>query len=164
MTTLNRRWIAGVILFVSQAVAAAALSGKVITIADGDTLTVLVDNRPVKIRLAGIDSPEKRQPFGQRAKQNLSAMAAGKMADVQYSKKDKYLRIVGKVLVGEPDVNLEQVRAGMAWHYKAYEKEQSAIDRHAYAEAEVVARQQRVGLWTDQSPTPPWEFRHRQSP
>lgn len=91
-------------------------------------------------------------------------MAAGKIAEVQYSKKDKYRRIVGKVLVDGTDVNLEQVWAGMAWHYKAFEKEQSAIDRHAYAEAEVVARQQRVGLWTDQSPTPPWEFRHRKAP
>jgi len=134
--------------------------GWVVGIADGDTITVLDDTRTQhKIRLAGIDAPEKKQPFGNRSKESLSDLVFSKTVTVDTDKRDKYGREVGKVLVDGIDANLEQVKRGMAWHYKAYEREQSAIDRKAYAEAENEASASRRGLWEDKSPLPPWEFR-----
>ena len=93
-----------------------------------------------RIRLAGIDAPEKKQPFGQRSKQSLSDLVFDKAVTVETNKRDKYRREVGKVLVGGVDANLEQVKRGMAWYYKAYEREQPAVDRKAYADEENEAR------------------------
>jgi endonuclease YncB( thermonuclease family) len=139
-----------------------ALTGKVVGVADGDTITVLDDtNTQHKIRLSGIDAPEKKQPFGQRSKQSLSDLVFSKTVTVETGKTDRYGREVGKVLVDGLDANLEQVKRGMAWHYKAYEREQSAIDRKVYAEAENEAKAARRGLWADADPVPPWEFRHQ---
>jgi hypothetical protein len=99
-------------------------------VADGDTITVLDENRHQhKIRLAGIDAPEKAQDFGQRSKQSLSDQAYRQHVMVETGKTDRYGRLVGKVLVNGQDVNLEQVRRGMAWHYKAYQREQAPADR-----------------------------------
>lgn len=140
---------------------AGELQGKVIRVADGDTLTILIE--PIKldmpIRLAGIDAPEKGMPFGQVSKKSLSDLAFGKVATVLWDKKDKYGRIVGKVLIDGQDVNLAQVKQGLAWHFKEYQSEQSPEDRAAYAKAEVDASAQRVGLWQDKDPTPPWAWR-----
>jgi len=134
--------------------------GRVIGISDGDTLTLHThDKQQLKVRLAGIDAPEKGQSFGQASKRNLSELVYGKRVEVESNKKDRYGRTVGKVLSDGFDVNLEQVKAGLAWHYKAYEKEQTPSDRIAYAEAEQSARAARKGLWIDQYPIPPWEFR-----
>jgi len=141
--------------------AAQTLHGRVVNIADGDTITVLVDNTPHKIRLAGIDAPEKAQSFGQVSKDHLRDLIADKMVDVEYHKKDRYRCVVGKVLLHGRDIDLEQIRGGMAWHYKNYAKEQSANDRALYAAAEDNAREKRIGLWHDDKPTPPWEWRHR---
>jgi len=137
------------------------IDGKVVAIADGDTLTVLDSkNQQHKIRLAGIDAPEKSQPFGARSKENLSSLAFGKSVTVEWSKTDKYGRTIGKVIVAGHDVNLLQVRAGLAWHYKAYEKEQSPADRALYAQAETEAHTRHAGLWQDTDPIPPWDYRH----
>ena len=139
----------------------ATFSGRVVTINDGDTIVVLDDaNRSYKVRLQGIDAPEGGQAFGDRSRQNLSAEVFGKEVSVEWSKRDRYGRIVGKVLVGGRDVCREQIRAGMAWHYKFYQNEQSAEDRKMYADAEEEARVTRRGLWVDADPTAPWEFRH----
>jgi len=137
---------------------AGTIEGRVVRVADGNTITVL-DARKVqhKIRLAGIDAPEKFQAFGQRSKDSLSALVFRLEVTVQTRKRDKYGPEVGKVLVGGLDANLEQVRRGFAWHYNAHE--QSTEDRRAYAAAEAEARLQRVGLWRDAHPVPPWEFR-----
>ena len=138
------------------------LSGRVVGITDGDTLTLLDQNNGQhKIRLASIDTPEKKQPFGNRSKQSLSDMVFNKIVTVETDKRDRYGRELGKVLASGKDVNLEQVRAGMAWHYKAYERTQSATDRKAYADAENEAKAVKRGLWVDADPTPPWEWRHR---
>ncbi len=148
-------------LTLSGFVNAQTLVGKVIAVKDGDTVVVLDDQkRSYDVRLAGIDAPEKAQSFGQRAKENLSDISFGMRVEVFGSKIDKYGRTVGKIMVGAIDANLEQVRAGMAWHYKEYQREQSAADRAAYAAAEEKARANRVGLWRDLSPTPPWDWRH----
>lgn len=137
------------------------LKGKVIGVADGDTITVLdTDKTHHKIRLAGIDAPEKKQAFGQRSKQSLSDLVFSKAVTVDTNKIDRYGRVVGKVLVNGMDANLAQVQRGMAWHYKAYEREQPAIDRKVYADAENEAKAARRGLWADAYPVPPWNFRH----
>ena len=138
----------------------AVLHGEVVVLADGDTITVLdAGQKQHKVRLAGIDAPEKRQPFGVRSKESLSAIAFRRRVSVEWTKTDRYGRIIGKVFVGGVDVCLEQVKHGMAWHYKTYEREQRPGDRQAYASAEDQARRNRVGLWRDSSPVPPWDFR-----
>lgn len=140
---------------------AITIAGKVVGVSDGDTVTVLDTSKTqFKIRLEGIDAPEKAQPFGQKSKEHLSDLVFGKQVEVQSNKTDKYGRTVGKVLVNGKDANLEQVRAGFAWHYKEYQKEQSASDRAAYANAETSAQSNRLGLWRAPKPMPPWEWRH----
>ncbi len=84
---------------------------------------------------------------------------AGKQVTVEYEKRDRYGRIVGKVLLDGMDVCLEQVKAGFAWHYKKYRHEQSLEDQRLYADAENKARYERLGLWRENNPNPPWEHR-----
>lgn len=135
-------------------------SGKVISIADGDTITVLDSTeRQHKIRLLGIDAPEKNQPFGNQSKQSLAEMVFSKMVVIDFNKRDKYKRIVGKVLLDGSDINLEQIKRGLAWHYKQYENEQELADRSVYANEEYIAIRDEKGLWADMNPIPPWEFR-----
>lgn len=141
---------------------AATIEGRVVGVADGDTVTVLDDsNTQHKIRLSGIDAPEKKQPFGMRSKQSLSDLVFDKQVAVETDKRDKYGREVGKILLTGQDVNLEQVTRGFAWHYKAYEQEQSGNDRKLYDFAEKEAKASRRGLWADVDPMPPWDFRHQ---
>lgn len=140
---------------------AQSLSGRVAGIADGDTITILTDpKQQVKVRINGIDAPEKGQAFGQASKEHLSRLVFGRVVTVESNKRDRYRRRVGKVLIDSIDVGLAQVSDGFAWHYREYEREQSPEDRRAYAEAETEARQAQRGLWRDASPVPPWEFRH----
>lgn len=141
---------------------AAEFSGLVVGVSDGDTIKVLADSRQqYTIRLMGIDAPEKAQAFGQRSKQSLSELVFEKQVTVQWTKRDKYGRIVGKVWSQDGvDICLEQITQGMAWHYKKYADEQSAQDREVYAEAEKVARQSKLGLWQDPDPISPWAWRH----
>lgn len=135
--------------------------GKVVGISDGDTITVLDSSKAQhKIRLAGIDAPERSQAFGERSKQHLSDLVFGKTVTVDWSKTDKYGRTVGKVIVNGQDANLSQVQEGLAWHYKQYEKEQPVPDRGSYAQAEIAARTRKIGLWYDAAPIAPWDFRH----
>lgn len=134
--------------------------GKVIGVADGDTITVLDASKSQhRIRLQGIDAPESSQAFGARSKQHLSDLVFNKEVSVEWKKRDRYGRVLGKVLVGGRDACLAQVRAGMAWHYKYYQEEQSPEDRRLYAEAEREARAARRGLWAEPDPVPPWDFR-----
>jgi endonuclease YncB( thermonuclease family) len=138
----------------------ADFTGRVVGVADGDTVTVLgAGNVQHKVRLTGIDAPEKVQPFGSRSKQSLSDMVFNKTVTVETDKRDRYGRELGKVLVDGVDVNLEQIRRGMAWHYKAYQRDQSADDRQTYADTENEAKNHRRGLWVDADPLPPWEWR-----
>lgn len=148
------------------------LSGKVVALSDGDTITVLdASNQQHKIRLSGVDSPEKKQPFGQRSKAHLSQLVFDKPVDVEWNKLDRYKRIVGKVTVADPscgkancpktlDAGLSQITVGLAWWYRQYAKEQLPEDRQRYETAEAQARAKRVGLWSENEPTPPWEYRH----
>ena len=155
--------LATLLLFVAGNLNASTLQGKVVHIADGDTITVLdANNTQHKIRLQGIDAPEKAQAFGQRSKQSLHQLVHSKPVSVEYQKKDKYGRTVGKVVFNGLDVCLEQIKLGMAWHYKQYESEQTKEDREIYAQAELSARANAIGLWKDKQPIPPWEYRRQQ--
>ncbi|MDP1718635.1 MAG: thermonuclease family protein [Burkholderiales bacterium] len=138
----------------------ATLEGHVVGVHDGDSITVLDTSRiQHKIRLAGIDAPELKQAFGTRSKQNLSKLVYNHQVTVEWNKLDRYGRTVGVVLVDGHDVNLEQVRVGMAWWYRQYAKEQAPDDRRLYEQAENDARTAKRGLWADNEPVPPWEWR-----
>ncbi len=141
---------------------ARAFDGQVVGIQDGDTVTVLDSAKQQhRIRIAGIDAPEKAQTFGAAAKENLARLAFGKQADVRCSKRDRYGREVCNVYVGARDVGLEQVRSGHAWWYREYAREQAPEDRKSYETAESEARGARRGLWHDAAPTPPWDWRRQ---
>lgn len=147
-------------LTLAEVASAATFTGMVTRIIDGDTLSVLDDEKhELRVRLAGIDAPEHHQPWGGRARQNLARLAFSKRVSVEWYK-TSYNRVVGIVRVGGIDMSLAQLRAGLAWHYKKYEREQTAESRQAYAAAELEARDKRRGLWKDQEPIPPWDFRH----
>lgn len=136
-------------------------SGRVVRIADGDTLTLLADdNTQHKIRIGGIDAPERRQSFGQRSKENLARLAFSKSAEASCQKRDRYRREVCNVQVDGRDVGFEQLSAGLAWWYRKYAGEQSALQRHQYETAEASAREKRIGLWIEADPVAPWNFRH----
>lgn len=130
------------------------LEGKVVKIADGDTLTLLTSsNQQVKIRLAGIDTPEKKQPFGNKAKQALAKLAFQKQALIEVETIDRYGRTVGIVFVNGLNVNAELVKQGMAWVYRKYTKDK------ALYELESKAREKKLGLWLEENPIPPWNWR-----
>jgi endonuclease YncB( thermonuclease family) len=130
-----------------------SFTGRVVRIADGDTLTVLVDRTRVKIRLTEIDAPESGQAYGQRSKQSLTDLCAAKTAHVQWFSKDRYGRTLGRVTCESVDANTEQVRRGMAWVFDRY-----VTDLSLYKVQEQ-ARAARVGLWADAHPVSPWEWR-----
>lgn len=152
-------WAFATLAMFSQA-HADELRGTVVAISDGDTLTVLdASRRQHRVRLAAIDAPERRQAFGTKSRESLSAMAFRKDVVVDFQITEKYGRVLGRVLVDGQDVGLAQLRAGMAWHNVAYAKEQTPLNRIAYSEAESEARGLRRGLWSEPNPQPPWEFR-----
>mgnify|MGYP003584277103 FL=1 len=139
---------------------AETIVGRVVKVADGDTITVLDDQlQQHRIRLAGIDAPEKKQDFGSRSRENLSRIVAGRTVVVESNKLDRYGRSVGVVLVDGRDANLAQVQAGMAWWYRAYAREQSVADQTAYASAEEGARTQHRGWWAISEQVAPWVWR-----
>lgn len=139
--------------------AAHELRGQVVAITDGDTLKVLdTEKHQHTVRLAGIDAPEKRQPFGEKAKAALAAKVARRTVRVVWRTHDRYRRILGDVYVtheGEHWVNRELVAAGMAWQYRRFDK------RPELAAAEQAARKARRGLWSDPHPVAPWDWRQQ---
>lgn len=144
------------LLFQHAPAFAGELTGKVIAIADGDTLTVLsADQQQIKIRLAEIDTPESGQPYGSRARQALAALAFGKQARIVETDRDRYGRTVGRVYVGGMDVNAELVRQGAAWVYRHYAKDPALFA------LEAEARAAKRGLWAlpEAQRLPPWEWR-----
>lgn len=160
-TTLLRTTVLAWLLLVASAALGNELAGRVVGVLDGDTLDILTaEKKQFRIRLAGIDAPEKRQAFGNIAKEALSNAVFGKAVTVEWNKTDRYGRLVGRVTANGVDVNLAMVKQGLAWHYKAYAREQAPRDQIAYAAAEDLARANHLGLWRDRNPTPPWEGRH----
>ena len=150
------------IFSVCTASASKILQGKVVSVADGDTITVLdAEKTQHKIRLQGIDAPEKAQAFGAKSKQALYEMVHGKTVQVSFEKSDKYGRILGKVLLDGQDICHQQIKAGLAWHYKKYQNQQPLADRDAYSASETAAKNEKLGLWSDLRPVAPWDFRKR---
>ena len=153
---------------------AATVEGRVVGIADGDSITLLdADKTQHRIRIDGIDAPEKAQPFGDRSRQNMVRMVAGKEVIVECHKTDRYGRQICKVRVQPSvcpaygktlDVGHAQILGGLAWWYRQYAKEQSAEDRGRYESAEQEARARKIGLWSDNNPIPPWEWRRARAP
>lgn len=133
----------------------ADFTGKVVAVADGDTITVLHDKVQVKVRLTEIDAPEKKQAFGNRSKESLSDLCFGKTATLIEKSKDRYGRTLARVTCDGTDANAEQVRRGLAWAYTKY------LTDPQIKVLEEEARASRLGLWRDETPVPPWEWRHR---
>ena len=164
------------LLFLYSPVLADTIQGKVIKIADGDTVTIVDESgKKHRVRLAGMDAPEKDQAYGDVSTQGLVELVSGKTVTIKYEKRDLYKRIVGKILVDPPgevfcmaldcvkkiDAGLEQIKFGLAWHYKFYQMEQSEEDRRLYSEAELEARIKQLGLWKNEKPMAPWEWRRK---
>ena len=153
-------WVLSLLLAVTGLpVLAETLTGQVVGVHDGDTLTLRVaGNRSAKVRLAGMDAPELKQPYGQQAKRALSALAFGKAARVESSETDQYGRTLGTVFVGAVNVHAELVKRGAAWVYRAYPFPPELEGLEAQAQAA------RRGLWAlpvDQR-CPPWDWRHQE--
>jgi endonuclease YncB( thermonuclease family) len=136
------------------------LSGRVVKVSDGDTITILRENRQIKIRMLGIDAPEKSQPFGNACRETLAELVAGREVRIQVGELDRYGRTIGKVLVDGRDANLAQVEAGCAWHYKQFARNQEPADRERYAAAEAQARREKRGLWKEPAEEP-WAYRRK---
>jgi endonuclease YncB( thermonuclease family) len=144
------------LLALTSPVLADELRGQVVGITDGDTLTLLTpERREVKIRLAEIDTPESRQPYGTRARQALSDLAFQRDVRVEVQDTDRYGRTVGRIYAGRVDVNAEMVRRGAAWVYRRYSRDPSLLV------LEEEARQARRGVWAlpESQRMPPWEWR-----
>ena len=137
----------------------ADISGHVVRIIDGDTLEVLSENGiQTRVRLNGIDAPEKAQPFGQRSRQALTDLTAGKLIQVTGYNRDRYGRLLGTAWYNSTDINAEQVMKGLAWAYRY----QGNAMIPAYERLEETARKNRTGLWSDPAPIEPWRWRKMQ--
>ena len=138
-------------------------NGIVHHVADGDSFSLtLADGRRISVRILGIDAPELGQPFADIARQYLKNLIEGRIVNITTLKIDPFGRAVASVTHDGRDVGLMLVQAGLAWHFKRFEAEQSRADRQAYASAERGARQDAVGLWADRDPLAPWDYRDRQ--
>ena len=170
----------GAFALVSCSAIAGTLSGRVVAISNGDAITVLdARKKEHKVRIAGINAPQKAQPYGDRSRKHLSELVYDKAVDVEWRKYDRYGRIVGKIMMAAPnscpasrrdcprtlDVGLAQIGAGLAWHFAPNGEEQTPQARAVYSFSEQVARGKRVGLWADTAPIPPWQWRsdHKQA-
>jgi micrococcal nuclease len=131
-------------------------TGKVVSISDGDTVTVLLDRTQHKIRLEHIDAPESGQAFGTKARKALGDLVFGKEVKVEWTGRDKYKRILGVIYVEDRNIDLEIVKEGLAWHFTKYSKEPK------YAEAKKAAKEAKCGLWADAKPVAPWDYRRNQ--
>lgn len=140
---------------------ASGLQAKVMEVVEGDTIVVQNINRQLKLKLRGVDAPEKDQPFADVARQHLADLVLGKVVLVDFSSLGTEKDLVGKVYLDKMDVGQQVIRDGAAWFDKEDGKELSAQDRSLYARSEEAARNERRGIWQDSQPTPPWEWRER---
>ena len=128
-------------------------TGKVVSVYDGDTVTVRTASETIKVRLVHLDAPERGQAFGTRSRQHLSELVFGKQVELIGTERDRYGRLLAVVKVEGLEVNLEMVRSGMAWAYLEYKPPAN------YISTEQKARAGKVGLWADRQPIAPWEYR-----
>ena len=150
-----------IILTYGHALAFDTWSGKVVGVSDGDTITVMHDGKSERIRLWGVDCPEKSQAFGQRAKQFTSSKTFGKTAKIEVHDVDRYGRTVGQVFIDGKSLNEDVVRSGMAWVYHQY---CSGDVCGEWGTLEQAARESKTGLWSDPNPVAPWVYRHSGKP
>ena len=130
-----------------------AFPAKVVKISDGDTITILQNKEQTKVRLYGIDAPEKKQDYGQKSRQFLASLIAGQMVEVEPKGKDRYKRTLGIIHFKGQDINAQMVLNGYAWAYVKYSR--------IYVDQEKTARKNKLGLWQSSDPTPPWQLRKR---
>lgn len=141
--------------FLSGSLVAAEIQGKVIRVLDGDTIDVLQDKKPVRVRLLNIDAPEKKQAYGSWSTNQLKDLVAGQPVAVTYTQKDRYGRVLGRVVTTNgTEANRYMVQSGAAWVYERYNTDNAlpALQREA--------QEQKRGLWAESHPVPPWEWRH----
>jgi endonuclease YncB( thermonuclease family) len=144
-----------VLLALSSVLCAAEFPARVVSITDGDTLVVLSDKQQVRIRLHGIDSPERAQPYGTRARQFTGELAHQRDVTVVVRDYDRYGRVVAEIILPDGrNLNHEIVRAGFAWWYRQYARGDETLEQ-----LEREARDARRGLWADSAPVPPWRWR-----
>jgi endonuclease YncB( thermonuclease family) len=169
---INRCYLLVCIITSITPAAQADIYGKVVAVTDGDTIKVLdSSNVQHKVRLTGIDAPEKAQPFGNASRNHLASLVAGKEVRVESSKTDRYGRVLGKIWV-QPgdcpgcgkslDANHAQILSGMAWWYQQYAKDQPTEDRERYKSAVSEAKENKLGLWSEPNAIPPWAWRRGQ--
>ncbi|MGV8959528.1 MAG: thermonuclease family protein [Stenotrophomonas sp.] len=152
-----KKFVSIALLLLVSASAHADFSGQVVKVADGDNVTVLHNREQVRVRLGSIDAPEKRQAFGTRSQQHLSSLVFGKTVRVEEDGKDRYGRTIGVLYLDRSNVNRQMVDAGMAWAYTGYVKDKAML---LY---EFKARMTRTGLWADDHPVAPWQFRREEA-
>lgn len=147
-------FLIGLLFLLPSYASAATITGKVIKVLDGDTIDILYNNKPERIRFNGIDAPEKGMPHGQKAKQFVLDLAANKIVSVNVTDTDRYGRSIGDITLADGrNLNREVVKAGYAWWYWKYSSDESL------GELEKEARKAHRGLWQDKDPVPPWEWR-----
>ena len=140
----------------------ADVNGVISRIIDADTVVLKSDQGiNYKIRLLGIDAPEINQVYGKEATIYLSNKVLGKNLRVLGENKDRYHRLLGKLILNDNDINLDLVKNGMAWHYKFYKKSQEKKDQLLYSNAEIYAKVNNLGLWAKKMPMPPWQWRKK---
>ena len=150
------KYIFSLTIIFSASLCAAQIQGHVIRVLDGDTLEILQDKKPVRVRLANIDAPEKKQDYGRWSTDMMKSLVAGKTVTVTYFQRDRYGRILGQVYAPDGmNVNHFMVRAGAAWVYEQYNTDP------VLPVLQGEARQQKRGLWADSAPVPPWVWRSR---
>ena len=145
----------------------ADFTAKVQRVVDGDTVHVIDKaGKKFKVRLTGIDAPEKNQPYGLAATYKLTEILINKLVLLKSKPNngkpytiDRYKRVLAKIILDGRDINLSQVLRGYAWHFKRYQKQQSPSDRELYSEAEIDAKKNKLGLWGEKNPIAPWKWR-----
>lgn len=153
---LNKIFTLTFCFFLSESLVAAEIQGKVIRVLDGDTIEVLQEKKPVRVRLLNIDAPEKKQAYGSWSTNQLKDLIAGQPVTVTYTQKDRYGRVLGRVVTTNgTEANRYMVQSGAAWVYERYNTDNSL------PALQLVAQEQKRGLWADNQPVPPWKWRHR---
>ena len=145
----------------------ADFTAKVQRVVDGDTVHVVNKaGKKFKVRLTGIDAPEKNQPYGLASTYKLTEMLINKWYLLKSKPNngniysiDRYNRVLAKIIYDGKDINLFQVSSGYAWHFKRYQKQQSPLNRELYSEAELNAQKNKLGLWGEKNPVAPWKWR-----
>ena len=141
------------LLILTPLISLTADQSKVVKISDGDTITVLSGKEQTKVRLYGIDAPEKKQDYGQKSRQFLASLIAGQVVEVEPKGEDRYKRTLGIIRYKDQDINAQMVLNGYAWAYVKYSR--------IYVDQEKLARENKLGLWQSSNPTPPWVWRKR---